>query len=259
MNIMAKKRKNLMGNNKRYEIEDSEVRTSSTPVGAWMAEVIYNSYEKGEDAPILEEIGGYGKTYVKGESELLTRLMGLEPRYTYENTFEFNDDAFKSENMNINEPDDKLYKHNSYDSMQTYSPEESPIIEIEPNVFEVNPNTDAGRILQDRIDYSYSRALHTNSYEKTLPDEYWKEGRDEMLFGEEPLLGKIFFEDDGSFRDLWNLDLDNYEVLLSKENIKRTLGSSIFTENRPVIRGKARDRRVFNQDEKIINSMSRGK
>ena len=259
MNIMAERKKNLrvdMDNDKRYEIEDSEVKTSSTRWGAWMAEAIYDSYEKSEDAPVLEEIGGYGKTYVKGESELLTRLMGLEPRYTYENTFEFHEDAFKSDNMNIQEPDGELYKHISHDEMQTYLPEESPLIEVEPNVFEVNPNTEAGKVLQGRIDYAYSRALHMGSYEQTLPDEYWKDGRHEMLYGEEPLLGKIFFEEDGSFRDLWNLDLDRYEVLLSKENIKRTFGASTFSENRPVVRGVAKDRRVFGQDEKIINSMS---
>ena len=48
MNIMAERKKNLrvdMDNDKRYEIEDSEVKTSSTPWGAWMAEAIYDSYE----------------------------------------------------------------------------------------------------------------------------------------------------------------------------------------------------------------------
>jgi len=236
----------------RYPEEDSNIGTN-TFMSNWAAKKIYNTYEKSDNsAPPGKERDGYGKTYVKGESELLTRLMGLEPRYTYENTSTITDDAFKSGNLMGTEGKGMEWNSGEF---RTYDPKESPIIEVEPNVFEVNPKTKAGKSLQDRIDMSYSQARERNKYygflnqepgyepNLNLPDEY--KNRSRMLKGEEPLLGDIYFEEDGAFRDLWNLDLDDFEIPFdSGYNAARLVGAPIMTENRPVVRGKARNRTI---------------
>jgi len=236
----------------RYPDEDSNIGTN-TFMSNWAAKKIYNTYEKSDNsAPPGKERDGYGKTYVKGESELFTRLMGLEPRYTYENTSTITDDAFKSGNLMGTEGKGMEWNSGEF---RTYDPKESPIIEVEPNVFEVNPKTKAGKSLQDRIDMSYSQARERNKYyaflnqepgyepNLNLPDEY--KNRSRMLKGEEPLLGDIYFEEDGAFRDLWDLDLDDFEIPFdSGYNAARLVGAPIMTENKPVVKGKARNRTI---------------
>lgn len=233
-----------------YPEEDSNIGTN-TFMSNWLAKSTYDFYEKSDGSN--KDRDGYGKTYVKGESELLTRLMGLPPRYTYENTTKIKDGAFREDNL-LSAKDDK---NNSWENVgfSTYDPSESPIIEVDPNVFEVNSKTEAGINLQDRIDLAYSRAIQTNEhysdsgimdssgYEENylLPDEY--RNRSKMLKGEEPLLGDIYFEEDGAFRDLWNLNLDRNEIDFgSVTNMVRGIGAPIMTENKPVIKGMARNR-----------------
>ena len=60
-----------------------------------------------------------------------------------------------------------------------------------------------------------------------------------MRKGEEPLLGDIYFEDDGSFTDLWNVSLDPHEAKLTPTNIVRSLLSKPLQMNTPVVKGKA--------------------
>jgi len=128
-----------------------------------------------------------------------------------------------------------------------YDPKESPLIEVEPNIFEVNPNTKAGKSLQGRWDLAYSRARHQRK--DANPDRDYQE----MYKGEEPLLGDIYFDDEGNFEDLWNISMDKREDVFSFDpknswrenmgtnltNVLRLLGTPLLEENTPTIRGKA--------------------
>ena len=67
-----------------------------------------------------------------------------------------------------------------------------------------------------------------------------------MLFWEDPLLGDVYYEDDGSFKDVWNIALDEHEALLGSFpiNLLRGAGASTFEKNVPTVRGKAKDRSI---------------
>ena len=67
------------------------------------------------------------------------------------------------------------------------------------------------------------------------PDQEYRK----MRKGEEELLGDIYFEDDGSFSDLWNISLDPHEAKLTPTNIVRSLLSKPLEMNTPVVKGKA--------------------
>ena len=189
---------------------------------------------------------GYERTYVPGESELTARLLGLPAKHTYKNIVsvipeQFREDQLKDPTMW------ETYKNKVWESIgeSALDPSESPLIEVEPNVFEVNPNTKAGRSLQGRWDLAYSRARH-----QRWPKGHRLEGElkrdlnpdrdyEPMLKGEEPLLGDIYFDDEGNFEDLWNVSVDEHEPVLTPTNLARRLGAPLLEMNTPIIRGKA--------------------
>jgi hypothetical protein len=177
---------------------------------------------------------GYERTYVPGESELTARLLGLPPEYTYENKMsvvpeQFREDQLKDPTLW------KTYMDKVWESVAetAYDPSESPLIEVRPNVFEVNPDTRAGKALQGRWDLAYSRARHQR--QDLNPDRDY----DPMYKGEEPLLGDIYFDEEGNFEDIWNISVDEHEPLLTPTNIGRRLGAPLLEANQPVVRGRA--------------------
>ena len=180
------------------------------------------------------EIPGYERTYVPGESELTARLLGLPPKYDYQNIVSVIPEQFKEDQLK----DPTLWKtyiDKVWESIgeSALDPSESPLTEVEPNVFEVNPSTKAGRNLQGRWDLAYSRARHARKDRN--PDRDYQL----MLKGEEPLLGDVYFDEEGNFEDLWNISLDKHESRLTPTNILRAVGAPLMESNTPVVRGKA--------------------
>ena len=186
----------------------------------------------------LPGMGKYFKTNVPGESELVSRLLGVEPKYNYRNIANPVDKFFENPGGPKTEEDKKLwdtYMEKSWKQVgnKTYNPNESPLTETETNVFEVNPKTKFGKNFQKRIDLAFIRSkLIDKDYN---PDQGYRK----MRKGEEPLLGDIYFEDDGSFTDLWNVSLDPHEAKLTPTNIVRSLLSKPLQMNTPVVKGKA--------------------
>ena len=192
------------------------------------------------------DLPGYHRTYVPGESELTSRLLGLPAKHTYKNRVsvipeQFKEDQLKDSNLW------RTYKDKVWESIgeSALDPSESPLIEVEPNVFEVNPNTKAGKALQGIWDLAYSRAGH-----QRWPEGHFLEGElkrdlnpdrdyEPMLKGEEPLLGDIYFDDEGNFEDLWNISVDDHEPVLTPTNLVRRLGAPLLEMNTPIVRGKA--------------------
>tara|TARA_R110002020_G_C15961272_1_gene746602 strand:+ start:40 stop:690 length:651 start_codon:yes stop_codon:yes gene_type:complete len=184
----------------------------------------------------LSGMGKYFKTNVPGESELVSRLLGTKPKYNYRNIVNPVDELFES--SSDTEKDKKLwdtYMEKSWKQVgnKKYSPDESPLTETKTNVFEVNPKTQFGKNFQKRIDLAFIRSkLIEKDYN---PDQGYRK----MRKGEEPLLGDIYFEDDGSFTDLWNVSLDPHEAKLTPTNIVRSLLSKPLEMNTPIVKGKA--------------------
>tara|TARA_R100000152_G_C6671537_1_gene107731 strand:- start:35 stop:694 length:660 start_codon:yes stop_codon:yes gene_type:complete len=192
------------------------------------------------------DLPGYQRTYVPGESELTSRLLGLPPRYTYEAKMSTIPDQFQESELK----DPKLWEiyidkvwENVAES--AYDPSKSPIKEVEPNVFEINTSTEFGKVLQSRIDLAYSRARH-----QKWPEGHFLEGElkrdlnpdrdyEPMLKGEEPLLGDIYFDEEGNFEDVWNISVDEHEPLLTPTNLIRKIGAPLLEMNQPIVRGKA--------------------
>jgi len=177
---------------------------------------------------------GYERTYVPGESELTSRLLGLPAKHTYENIVSVIPEQFKEDQLK----DPTLWKtyiDKVWESIgeSALDPSESPLIEVEPNVFEVNLNTKAGKNLQGRWDLAYSRSRHQRKDHN--PDRDYKE----MYKGEEPLLGDIYFDEEGNFEDIWNISLDEHEPILTPTNLARMIGTPLLEVNKPVVRGKA--------------------
>ena len=180
------------------------------------------------------DIPGYERTYVPGESELTSRLLGLPAEHTYENRMSvipemFKEDQLKDKNLW------KKYIDKVWESVgeSALDPSESPLIEVEPNVFEVNPNTKAGRALQGRWDLAYSRAKHQRMDRN--PDKNYQK----MYKGEEPLLGDVYFDEEGNFEDVWSISVDQHEPVLTPTNLLRRIGAPLLEVNKPVVRGKA--------------------
>ena len=192
------------------------------------------------------DLPGYQRTYVPGESELTSRLLGLPAKHTYENRVSVIPEQFREDQLK----DPTLWKtyiDKVWESVgeSALDPSESPLIEVEPNVFEVNPDTKAGRALQGRWDLAYSRARH-----QRWPEGHFLEGElkrdlnpdrdyEPMLKGEEPLLGDIYFDEEGNFEDIWNISVDKHEPLLTPTNLIRRIGAPLLEMNQPIVRGKA--------------------
>jgi len=180
------------------------------------------------------DLPGYQRTYVPGESELTSRLLGLPAKHTYENRVSVVPEQFREDQLK----DPTLWKtyiDKVWESVgeSALDPSESPLIEVEPNVFEVNPNTKAGRALQGRWDLAYSRAIHQRKDRN--PDRDYEL----MHKGEEPLLGDIYFDEEGNFEDIWNISVDEHEPLLTPTNLIRRIGAPLLEMNQPIVRGKA--------------------
>ena len=194
------------------------------------------------------EIPGYERTYVPGESELTARLLGIPPKYTYENKVSVIPEQFKEDQLK-NPSLWKIYIDKVWESIgeSAYDPSESPLIEVEEGVFEANPKTRAGKALQGRWDLAYSRSRHQKKDRN--PDRDYQL----MLKGEEPLLGDIYFDEEGNFEDIWNISMDKREKVFSFDpkddwgtnidrnvtNLLRLVGAPLLERNQPVVRGKA--------------------
>jgi len=180
------------------------------------------------------DVPGYSRTYVPGESELTARLLGLPAKYDYGNIVRTIPEQFKKDEL-ISPKLWETYIDKAWESVgeAILDPKESPLIEVEPNIFEVNPDTKAGKNLQDRWNLAYSRARHQR---KDLnPDRDYKP----MYKGEEPLLGDIYFDEEGNFEDVWNISVDEHEPLLTPTNLMRRIGAPLLEMNQPIVRGKA--------------------
>ena len=191
----------------------------------------------------LADLEEYQRTYVPGESELTSRLLGIEPKYEYKHKARPVDEFFK-EHMIKDYGKEKKYNQHLWDFYisksltnegdKKYKPSESPITETKPGVFEANPKTQFGKNFQRRIDLAFIRSKLIDKDHN--PDQGYRK----MRKGEEPLLGDIYFEDDGSFSDLWNISLDPHEVpMANPTNIARSLFSPMLEVNTPTIKGKA--------------------
>tara|TARA_R100001082_G_scaffold102387_1_gene72459 strand:+ start:160 stop:783 length:624 start_codon:yes stop_codon:yes gene_type:complete len=180
------------------------------------------------------ELPGYSRTYVPGESELTARLLGLPPKYTYENKLSVVPEQFQEDELK-NPTLWKTYIDKVWESVaeSAYDPKESPIMEVEPNVFEINPNTKAGKALQGRVNLAFSRGKHQRK--DANPDNEYEP----MYKGEEPLLGDVYFDEEGNFKDIWNISLDPHEPILTPTNMMRRIGAPLLEVNKPVVRGKA--------------------
>ena len=180
------------------------------------------------------DLPGYSRTYVPGESELTARLLGISPKYTYQNKMRAIPEQFQEDELK-NPTLWQTYVDKTWESVaeSAYDPKESPLIEVEPNVFEVNTNTESGRALQGMWDLAYSRARHQRKDRN--PDRGYKP----MYKGEEPLLGDIYFDEAGNFEDIWIISLDPHEPRITPTNLARRLGAPLLEVNKPVVRGKA--------------------
>ena len=210
---------------KANEAIDSLIKQAESPS---IAEFLF----KHMDIP-----GMYERTNVPGESELYARVLGIENivnPYTYLNT--------QSVTPAIPFLDDDLYRINTQELEEeaSYFPEQSPLLETETNMFNVNPDTEFGKNLQDRIDMSYSQAVLGNTY-GINPDT-----GERMLKGTEPLLGDIYFDEDGNFEDVWDIGIGKYEesgshVLSQLLDYFRKSQQDKYQMNIPTVKGKARN------------------
>ena len=241
--------RNLFGEETAHTAIDEEIKNAEYPS---VAKFIYKNMDI-SPSPLGK---GYQKTYVPGEAELGARLFGIEDEvdpYMYIHTQSIDPEGFSPENLSAKPKqgeipsfaDWKTFEEVPWEDVglkgKSYKPEESPLKEVSTNVFEVNQGTEFGQNLQSRIDWGFAKAKTQNSY-KPNPDENYRE----MLFWEDPLLGDVYYEDDGSFKDVWNIALDEHEALLGSFpiNLLRGAGASTFEKNVPTVRGKAKDRSI---------------
>ena len=80
---------------------------------------------------IYEDVNlpGYERTYIPGESELTARLLGIPPKYTYENKMSVIPEMFKEDKLK--DPTLwKVYIDKVWESIgeSAYNPSESPLI-----------------------------------------------------------------------------------------------------------------------------------
>tara|TARA_R100001082_G_C4288536_1_gene127133 strand:+ start:51 stop:680 length:630 start_codon:yes stop_codon:yes gene_type:complete len=179
---------------------------------------------------------GFTKTYVPGESELTSRLLGIEPRYEYSTNVRVPKEMYSEKVLT----DKKLWDawvDKSWEKLSDkvlYSPEESPLEKTGVNEFTPNPETKFGKGFQDRLDLAFTQAVAKDIYAYN-PDRNYKL----MLKGKEELLGDVYFDEEGNFEDKWNVSVDRHEPILTPTNLLRRLGSPLFEMNTPVIKGKA--------------------
>ena len=179
---------------------------------------------------------GFTKTYVPGESELTSRLLGIEPRYEYSTNVRVPKEMYSEKVLT----DKKLWDawvDKSWEKLSDkvlYSPEESQLEKTGVNEFTPNPETKFGKGFQDRLDLAFTQAVAKDIYDYN-PDRNYKL----MLKGEEELLGDVYFDEEGNFEDKWNVSVDWHEPILTPTNLLRRLGSPLFEMNTPVIKGKA--------------------
>ena len=185
----------------------------------------------------------YYKTYLPGEAELTARVYGVEDRvnpYTYLHTQAAKDVPLETIADWTGKLEDIIDKKD-FPKGTSYLPEESPLSEVETNIFEVNQETEFGKNLQDRINLAYTLALLNDSY-RTNPDT-----GEEMLTWEEELLGNVYFDESGKFEDVWDIGIGEYEPIFTNEghplsvplNIARYFGQDAFQMNIPKIKGQA--------------------
>ena len=234
MNIMAEGKKNTM------PPKDYKGILKATPVDTsradWWSQLLYNAIPELE---VRTKGKAYATTRLPGESELISRSVGTKTlaRWHQGEMPLGSDTQFSEKNLKNPNPWKGFkgeYAHGSvFDKPKKYSKEESPFT-VTDNYFDINPKTKFGKNLQDRVDLSFSSAIFHNR-KKPNPDQ----GGRLMFFGYDELLNDIYFEEDGSFEDLWNYDLDEGEKLNSKANIGRYLFAKPLTKNRPIVRVKA--------------------
>jgi len=197
----------------------------------------------------------YQLTFVPGESEFVSHLLGLPMERKYRNLTEFPDrmpsnEAFKDttiwkrmekQYMEIDTKDPADYAAEEYwrpqDSTYTYTKEESPLLYLGEDRFAVNPESEHGKEFQRRINYAYTTALNKGP-EKGMdinPDT----GK-LMYKGEEDLLGDIYFNESGQFEDKWNISLDEYEPIGTPVNLFRMLSAPLLERNIPKVLGEAK-------------------
>jgi len=226
--------------------------------------------------PFIRGPRGYEKTGVPGESELMARVVGIpeiEENSPYHTEISVVNMLKGASNKNVTPIEgfeglglktsgkaitpmrgkgeflghkyNKSYKGKVGDisnrrqafpqyslAMSYYSKAESPLKEISRNTFNPNVGTRLGKNLQDRIDIAYGRARSRNIY---ITDPH--SGK-RILPSEEPLLGDVHFNPDGSFEDKWDFSLDPGEDPSTFINKMRTSFVKDYVKNIPVVKGK---------------------
>jgi len=231
------------------------------------------------------EAGPYAKTYVPGEHELLARMLGIEDhvnQYMYANTLSIPETDWEGKEVDSFETliegwqqgkgteleDVMLYqtyeeepwsevimgnfdgeKMHRYPGVgKSYTKEESPLTDY-GDYFGVNPQTKFGKNLQDRLDYYFTQAKLYKDYREN-PDT----GK-LMLAGDDPLLGSVYFDEDGNFVDVWDISEGEHESpippldfifnprksFLSSlgYNIGRRIAGEDYEKNVPIVKGRA--------------------
>ena len=231
------------------------------------------------------DAGPYGKTYVPGEHELLARMLGIEDyvnQYMYGATESLRKTNWKGEPVDAFETlieglqsgegttvDDIMLHtfheeepwpevamgswdgevlHRRGGTGKSYTKEESPLLDY-GDYFGVNPETEFGENLQDRLDFYFTQAKLYKNYKKN-PDT-----GESMLAGEDPLLGTVYFDERGNFVDVWDIAEGEHESTspplgqifdpnkswLSSLgfNIGRKIAGPDYQKNIPIIKGRA--------------------
>ena len=210
-------------NNRAHSAIDNLIRQTETPT---ISKLLFE---------YMSIPGAYQKTYVPGEAELAARVFGVEDLVnplTYERTTSI------APAIPFVDQDLLRYDIKEMDEEASYLPEQSPLTEIMNNIFEVNPNTEFGQNLQDRINVAYSLAKEYGQNPDT---------GEMMLKGKEPLLGDVYFDKSGNFEDVWDVGIGEFESIHPKGtnplealiNLFRMMGQDKYQMNRPVVRGRA--------------------
>tara|TARA_Y100000310_G_scaffold274581_1_gene290670 strand:+ start:215 stop:1075 length:861 start_codon:yes stop_codon:yes gene_type:complete len=220
------------------------------------------------------DAGPMQKVYTPGEHELLARTLNIEEfvnPYMYQQSVAIKPGAFEAliearqQGKELNEEDVFTWtKHREipwdvvmHDAPtgthekgmgKEYSPDESPLIDM-GEYYNINPETIHGKNVQGILDFAYTDAKLNNRYAENPDTGEW------MLMGKEPLLGNVYFEEDGSFVDVWDVGLGEHESVLPplgfmfnpKESYVQSLGYNIgreiagtdYEKNVPIIKGRA--------------------
>jgi len=199
----------------------------------------------------------YQLTFVPGESELVSHLLGLPSERKYRNLTNFpdkmpSDETYQDttiwERMNkqysqVDTKDPAEYAAKEYwlpqDSTYTYTKEESPLLHFGGDRFGVNQETEHGQEWQRRLNYAFTGAVNKGP-EKGK--DYNPDTGTLMYKGEEDILGDVYFNEFGDFDDKWNISLDEGEPILNLPpvNLFRLLSAPLLERNIPKVWGKAK-------------------